>query len=237
MIKYLITGTGRCGTVYLARLLTMLGLPCGHEAIFTKDQGFEKNLKSYHGRRLSYCSTHEIGNGHVKIEPWVNVKELVAESSYLMTTHLDAVPDIPLIHIVRDPLKVISSFLLDLSYFKKQSAEINPLDWERRIYDFLPELDDIGTNIERACYFYVKWNRAIEKQKGKRPYCFAQVETILTNMAFFDFIKCEPISLELSNTINTFGIRKCDMDLDQIPDGDIKNDFTAMVTEYGYACH
>ena len=33
-LKYLVTGTGRSGTVYMARLLTSLGIPCSHEMIF-----------------------------------------------------------------------------------------------------------------------------------------------------------------------------------------------------------
>lgn len=35
MIRLLITGTGRCGTMYMARLLTASGVPCGHEDVYT----------------------------------------------------------------------------------------------------------------------------------------------------------------------------------------------------------
>ena len=33
-LDFLVTGTGRCGTVYMAELLTSLGIPCGHESLF-----------------------------------------------------------------------------------------------------------------------------------------------------------------------------------------------------------
>jgi hypothetical protein len=34
-MRVLITGTGRCGTGWMARALTAAGAPCGHEAAFT----------------------------------------------------------------------------------------------------------------------------------------------------------------------------------------------------------
>ena len=33
-LKYLIVGTGRSGTGYVSQLLTLNGVPCGHEDIF-----------------------------------------------------------------------------------------------------------------------------------------------------------------------------------------------------------
>lgn len=33
-VKYVVTGTGRCGTGFMSKLLTSAGVPCGHEAIF-----------------------------------------------------------------------------------------------------------------------------------------------------------------------------------------------------------
>lgn len=35
MTQLLVTGTGRCGTGYTAKLLTAAGVPCGHEEVFT----------------------------------------------------------------------------------------------------------------------------------------------------------------------------------------------------------
>lgn len=39
----IVTGTGRCGTGYLAQVLTALGLPCGHEQVITFSGG-RRNL-------------------------------------------------------------------------------------------------------------------------------------------------------------------------------------------------
>ena len=35
MIELLVTGTGRCGTGYVSKLLTASGIPCGHEEVYT----------------------------------------------------------------------------------------------------------------------------------------------------------------------------------------------------------
>src|SRR5688572_3038641 len=44
--RFVIVGTGRCGTTYTAELLTQSGVPCGHESIF-----------SYTG--MNYCFGYE----------------------------------------------------------------------------------------------------------------------------------------------------------------------------------
>jgi len=36
-LKFLIAGTGRCGTGYMAALFNELGIPCGHEKVFNAD--------------------------------------------------------------------------------------------------------------------------------------------------------------------------------------------------------
>ena len=44
MIEYLIIGTGRSGTGFMAHLLTNFGIRCGHESIFGKS--IDIDLKS-----------------------------------------------------------------------------------------------------------------------------------------------------------------------------------------------
>jgi len=34
-VKFLIVGTGRCGTGYISRVLTRVGVKCGHENVFS----------------------------------------------------------------------------------------------------------------------------------------------------------------------------------------------------------
>lgn len=44
-MKFVITGTGRCGTQYISTLMNKLGITCGHEEIFTTDGPIEDSDK------------------------------------------------------------------------------------------------------------------------------------------------------------------------------------------------
>jgi hypothetical protein len=120
-LKYLVTGCGRSGTVYMAKLLTSLGVPCGHETIFDFD-GIERALERIAGSiplKLSETSLRAK-------EDWVDVNTIVADASYMAAPYLDFFPDATIIHVVRHPVKVINSFCNYIHYF--QNTEPNPSD-------------------------------------------------------------------------------------------------------------
>lgn len=82
-LAYLITGTGRCGTGWAAKVLTSAGLPCGHEeAVRLGDDGL----------RLARSGKR-------------------AEASWLAVGHFDhpLLADAKAIHLVREPLACIRS--------------------------------------------------------------------------------------------------------------------------------
>lgn len=81
-LKYLITGTGRCGTKSVGTVFCYAGLPCGHEHYFKWGGGM----------------------------PDLDDGRFVAESSWLAAPFLDQLPsDITIIHVVRDPIDTIQS--------------------------------------------------------------------------------------------------------------------------------
>lgn len=84
MFKYIITGTGRCGTTYLSRIFNEIGIKCGHELIFNLHYNYEEGMKRY--------------------------PELEADSSWMSVPFLDFLSNSACIHIVRHPLKTIASF-------------------------------------------------------------------------------------------------------------------------------
>lgn len=78
---FLVTGCGRSGTGYIADLCNFNDIKCGHEAIFTPN----------------------------KINEWDET--LIGESSWYAAPFLDSrFKDIPILHIVRNPVNVINSF-------------------------------------------------------------------------------------------------------------------------------
>lgn len=207
-LRFIVAATGRSGTVYAARLLTSLGIPCGHESIFS-EKGLSvaidrlSNLSKY---ELSHCSTHDIIQ-NTPIPKWLD-ENIVAESSYLVVPFLDIpqLADIPLIHIVRHPMDVISSFVKGLNYFSNETPGDDP--WQKIIYDFLPSLHHINGQIERACHFYIKWNEAIEVHSKKRPYIRLNVENIHCD-EFYSFInKPKTTNVFDDKTINTLNIKE-----------------------------
>src|SRR5438874_64358 len=109
-LLYVVTGTGRSGTVYLANLLTRSGIPCGHESIFTPG-GLDEALARVEGRspiHVSAISVEACG-------PWLpDALSLVADSSYMAAPFLDhaVLAYAHVLHVVRHPMDVINSFVV-----------------------------------------------------------------------------------------------------------------------------
>jgi tetratricopeptide (TPR) repeat protein len=82
-IDILITGTGRCGTGYMAKLLTSAGLPCGHEEIFSFTINKDRLI---HNEKIGESS-------------WL-------AAPFLSSTYLN---DTTIIHAVRHPLHTVQS--------------------------------------------------------------------------------------------------------------------------------
>ncbi len=85
-LSYIITGTGRCGTAFMAQTFTSAGVNCSHERVF-----------SYTGIRTELIVR----------------EKLQGESSWCVVPFMfrDAVRESTIIHIVRHPMKVIISLM------------------------------------------------------------------------------------------------------------------------------
>ncbi len=81
MLKFIVVGTGRCGTGYIANVLTRAGIPCGHEWIY---------CPAY---RRSSRGSEIIGDSSAQAVPFVPDFD-----GYVL-------------HQVRHPLRVIGSFI------------------------------------------------------------------------------------------------------------------------------
>ncbi len=159
-LRYLVTGTGRSGTVSLACALTRAGISCSHERFFRGGSAEEAaGLLAEGGGGNSYCSSHcglpEAG------------ETVLAESSYMAAPYLAApmLADTTIIHAVRSPWRVIPSFLNGIQFFRDEPIH----DHERFIYGVLPELRHIDSPMDRAAYYYIHWNLMIEWLCARRP--------------------------------------------------------------------
>ena len=161
-LKYVVTGTGRCGTLFMANLLTSMGLPCTHEAVFTTE-GWDYAWEVMNDFKPAINSRISRGDNLSDYEI-----DTVAESSYMAAPFLGRL-NAGVIHVVRNPFKVVGSLV---GHGFRQFSQNSPTDfeddpyhfaYEKFIYENLPELSDECSQVDRACLFYVRWNEMIEK--------------------------------------------------------------------------
>jgi hypothetical protein len=209
MLEYLITGTGRCGTGYAARLLSSVGVPCGHEAIFRLD-GLEKAV--------------------ARVEQF----DLAAESSWLAAPWLKLLPDqVRVAHLVRHPQHVIDS-LLRMQFFDLSIPEYRP--YTRFVYAHLPGLSDEPTPLAKAVSFYIRWNRLIEAGTGDRA---VRVRIEDCPGALLDALRIDPggnqpFDVFDDRQYNSRGGLDQTWNLDMLPD-DLLGELADLAGEYGYA--
>ncbi len=167
-LRYLVTGTGRNGTVNLAMTLTSVGVPCAHERFFNGNSLEEAlTLLQCEAGRNSYCS-REAGLDS-------DGKRVVVCSSYMAAPFLDhpVFADTTIIHAVRHPVKVILSFLNDIQFFQQAHSD---RPHESFIYAHLGELRHIPDPVDRAAYYYIAWNRLIEEKTRGRATILHRIE-------------------------------------------------------------
>ncbi|MGH8460432.1 MAG: hypothetical protein ACRESS_02385 [Stenotrophobium sp.] len=240
MIKldFLVTGTGRCGTVYMSRLLTSLGIACGHEAIFTY-KGLDAALDAMSTGKAdtSFVSMHDVLRGETQ-PVWFDKNSVRAESSYMAAPFVDhpSLDDTAIIHLVRNPLAVISSFVTDIHFFGDGLGNFEV--FREFVLTYMADVMHLATEIERACMYWIQWNEIIArkaKDTGK-PYLVFKVESKLTD-ELLAFLKVPPStrSAAFSNDkINSWKQRETDFTLTDIPDGDIKDRLVILSEKLGY---
>lgn len=227
-IKYIVTGTGRCGTMFMAKFLTSAGINCGHEVIFT-NAGLEtakSKLQIYSG--------------------------LEADSSYMAAPYLrnPILKDAKIIHVVREPMKVINSFVVGYCYFL--SGRLNctlGTDWTyeyppgadpefkfmRFIYRHVTELYNRSlTPIERAALYYVRWNELIERGCIGRQFLFYPIESDTANLAKFIGTDRKDLYADVNTNKAEYESRYT---IGGIPKGGIRTALLEMGKRYGYFRH
>jgi hypothetical protein len=136
-MEFIVIGVGRSGTGFISKLLTQNGIPCGHESIY----GITTNFKELQ---------NTIKRTHYK-----------GDSSWLAVPHISKIykinPNTKFIHIVRNPVDVVKSFL-ELDLFN--DANLNTSPYVKLIGK---HVDLKGkSQIERAISYYIGWFKLID---------------------------------------------------------------------------
>lgn len=229
-LDYLITGTGRCGTVYLARCLTNWGIPCGHESIFDY-QGLRGAVRRLNGEipiALSLASKMDwTPENVVHHDDYVDPSKICADSSYMAAIDLDAeiLKDTKILHVVRHPFKVVHSFVNHIDYFKNED---HSKTYEQFISRNMPALTEDIPAYDKASLFYVLWNELIEPHSD----IFHRIEDPLEPVQKFLNVTGEPFP---NKSVNTFK-KPVDhyFDVMDIESKEIRDRFAAKGEEYGY---
>ena len=129
----LVTGSGRCGTGYMAAALSAAsGVIIGHEKVFT-NLGLREDLRKRYAGDASWLAVPCLLDKGPGFHPYV-------------------------VHLVRHPMEVIKS-LRGIDFFKAPNVHGEYYQWARR---FTPGISAIPQD-QMEAWFYFTWNSMIEK--------------------------------------------------------------------------
>jgi len=212
--RFLITGCGRSGTGYTAKLLGDLGLPCGHEAIFRPPN---------------------VERAHFEWPP-----QLPGESSWLAAPFLKSLPKGTLVlHQLREPMAVIRSFLR-IRFFDEPSAYLR---FAEACVPDLASGDRVEKCMKYWLHWNRLAERAAELE-GLRYLRFRLEDVdapLVARMLELIGYPCDPERVaravaQRPRDYNTRGDKGPDADLtwDTLPHGDLRDALAALAARYGY---
>jgi len=215
--RFLVTGCGRSGTTFVARLLSALGIPCGHEAVF------------------------DVGPLAAGEAFWP--ADVPGEASWLGAPYmLDLPPGSVVLHQVREPLAVVRS-LMRMRFFHRPSSD--PA-YAAFAVEHFPALAQ-GEPLERCIAYWVGWNRLAEQASavpGLR-YVRYRLEDMGVELLEqlcgvlehpFDAARAEAALRALPADVNTRGERSEDAALrwQGLAPGGLLTQARALASAYGY---
>jgi hypothetical protein len=229
--RFVIAGCSRSGTTYMAKLMSNLGLACGHERIF--------NI-------WRICGIGEL------TEPMVNFFEADSkqgDASFLSIPYLNQLPEgTVILHQVRNPLEVIRSHMGIRFFADPPVPSIYLANEHAQILDFLrkhsPEMFQTDSEIARCMRYWYFWNRIAEEAKSNASltYLRYRVEDIdpalmrrivLSIQPDFDENKCRQALDLLGKKTNTRP-RDTTWTWDNLPSGLEKDQVLKQSRLYGY---
>lgn len=235
-LKFIVTGTGRCGTVYFAKLLTSLGIVCGHETIFSHEGLEVAKNKLASVAPLQTSAISELASGLEEPMFPDGVIGIQADSSYMAAPFLnDPILDgVKVIHLVRNPLEVMNSFIYGLHYFRNNCLENEHQEYHKFIYKHVPRVLEFKRPIDRAAAYYIEWNALIERKLSGKLYCRHNINRNLNKV--FDFLGVgKPTNYYNNDQCNhIFGLSSNITNFRQIPSLKLQEEIMTLHQRYFY---
>lgn len=217
-LKYIIASTGHSGTVAMAKIFTQSGISCGHESIFNVG-GLEEANKRLNNPKLIENSTVSEFHG-------LKNQEIIAESSFMSVPFLSEFKNSTIIHLVRNPMHVVKSWVTDINAFDNIKTDNK---YQQFIYKHLPELKNDMSQIDRGCLYYILWNKLIQTN------IFYRIEDPIETLSTQLNIGLKSIESKTINTKKHLHLGKVNFNnIEQIQDSYIKKEFVDIANKYGY---
>lgn len=212
---FIVTGSGRCGTGYTAKLLQQLGYPCGHEEVFSPDA--------------------------VARDRWQRrFLERRCDASWLALPCIDQLPrETVVFHQVRNPVAVIRS-LMGMGFLRGTEAQHQPyVDVAASVVP-LP-----ADELEADMVFWLEWNRRIPGACAGRTHALYRLEELTPELVREMVQLVEPgrelgdeeIAAAFAAVPTNYNTRPRAHDVrwDTLPEGELKEQIAQLAEVCGYS--
>jgi hypothetical protein len=229
--RFVVAGCSRSGTTYMAKLMSALGYPCGHERIFNiwrifRIEGFSDPMTAFFEQ---------------------DAKQ--GDASFLSIPYLDQLPAGTLIlHQIRNPLDVIRSHMGMRFFADPYVPNIYLAKEHPQILEFLrshrPVILEAGSEILRCMRYWYHWNRFAERARENSSVMYIRyrveeidmglLRTVLERMdPGYNEERCRQALNSINKNTNTRR-RDTTWTWDNLPSGEDKDQILELSRSYGY---
>ncbi|MCL2932552.1 MAG: sulfotransferase domain-containing protein [Trichodesmium sp. MAG_R03] len=213
--KYLVVGTARSGTKFMAYAFRSVGIKCGHESFFGAPS-----------RKQLYLTEQVVG------QRMLNHPELEADSSWLAVPFLktECVPkDVSIIHLTRHPQKVIES-LIAIGFFRR-----NHCFYTNYALLNTPQIKSSDSELTKCCKWYLYWHNKIE-QSGRQliHYRLEDTPAILFNRLNINYDGYKIFDDIKTNTRDSENRRHINL-IEEIEEPNLLKQIIEIAQRYGYS--
>lgn len=150
-MKYIVVGTGRSGTGFMSKLLSLNGIDCGHESVIDRSMNKQQVYDS------------------------INYTKYAAESSWLAVPYIDFIasnfPEIKFIQVKRNPYKVVKSFYR-IDFFNPNRDKLT-----NRLVKETIDIKGLDS-VDCAVRYYYEWHKMIRNKLPKNRSFVVDIDDI-----------------------------------------------------------
>jgi hypothetical protein len=228
-MRFVVTGTGRCGTRYTSSLFNAAGVPCGHEDVFNVRAG-ARDIRVSFGLRADLLSPAT----RLREEWKRRFTALEGDASWMAVPRLRWFRGTKFLQL-RHPMKVVQSWVA-VGFFSFSPALHLQARWAREYMSFT------GDDLTDAMRWWVLWNDLASRQADftyRLEDLDAEVFATMLDMIGVDdaHSRAERALTTVPKYVNSAeqrGEERVSLSWDEIPDSRAKAALAEAAVRYGY---